>query len=264
MISPGWIGLAFMAIPVVVLGLILAVARLGQVKTLTVAVVRMAGQFTLLGFVLTWIFRAENPWITLGVTLLMLVASASTVARRQARGGWSLRAESSLTMGISLALVMAVAVRLSLRLEPWYAPRVFLPLTGMVLGNSVSAVALASERFASELRSGRDEVELRLALGAPARQAASPALRAAVRAGLTPILNNMMVAGIVSIPGMTTGQLLAGADVGSALRYQIMIYLAITATVGLSTVGLLALRFRRYFTRADQLRLDAFEADRAG
>jgi putative ABC transport system permease protein len=81
-----------------------------------------------------------------------------------------------------------------------------------------------------------------------------PAMRAAVRAGLTPIINNMMIAGIVAIPGMTTGQILAGADVLDAVRYQVLIYMGITATATLSTLILLAIRLRRHFTPAHQLR----------
>src|SRR5690606_8868152 len=129
-------------------------------------------------------------------------------------------------------------------------------LLGMVLGNSVNAVALAVERLESELRADQDRVELRLALGATARRAAHPALRAAIGAGLTPVINGMMIAGIVAIPGMTTGQILAGADVGVALRYQVLIYFGIAGTVGLSTLMLLAIRLRRYFTPHDQLRRD--------
>ena len=120
-------------------------------------------------------------------------------------------------------------------------------------------VALAAERFESDLKADRDLVELRLSLGATARQAATPALRSSISAGLSPIINNMMIAGIVAIPGMTTGQLLAGADVGEAIRYQILIYLGIGATVTLSVLILLAIRLRRYFTPAHQLRREALD-----
>ena len=120
-------------------------------------------------------------------------------------------------------------------------------------------MALAAERFASDLKADRDLVELRLSLGATSRQAATPALRSAVRAGLSPILNNMAIAGIVAIPGMTTGQLLAGADVGQAIRYQILLYLAIAATVAISVLILLRIRLGRHFTASHQLRRDALE-----
>ncbi len=154
---------------------------------------------------------------------------------------------------------MAVSIRLALRVEPWYDARTVLPMLGMILGNAVAAVSLAAERFDADLRADRDLVELRLALGASAWQAATPALRSAVAAGLAPILNNMTLAGIVAIPGMTTGQLLAGADVGQAIRYQILLYLAIAANVVVGLLILLTLRFRRAFTAAHQLRRDAFD-----
>jgi len=125
----------------------------------------------------------------------------------------------------------------------------------MLLGNSVNGVALAAERLDSELRQNRDLVEKRLALGATSRQAAHEALQAAMRAALTPTINGMMIAGIVAIPGMMTGQLLQGADPTIALRYQILIYLGISGTVCLSSLLLLSLRLRHYFTPHDQLRV---------
>jgi putative ABC transport system permease protein len=162
-------------------------------------------------------------------------------------------------MAIGVVTVMAVAIRLTLRLEPWYEPTLVIPLLGMVLGNSVNAVALAAERLENDLRAERDRVELRLALGATSRQAALPALRAAIRAGLSPVVNNMMIAGIVAIPGMSTGQILAGVEVGVALRYQVLVYLGIMGTVGISTLLLLVLRLRRYFTAAHQLRIERLQ-----
>ncbi len=92
-----------------------------------------------------------------------------------------------------------------------------------------------------------------------AAQAAKPAIQAAVKAGLTPAINSMMIAGLVAVPGMMAGQVLVGADVSTALRYQILVYLAISGTSGLSTLILLRIRLRRYFTPADQLRADWLE-----
>jgi putative ABC transport system permease protein len=238
---------------------VLAWARLGQVRPLAIATARLVVQLSLLGYVLRWVFTHEGPVLIGAIALLMLVASAHTVGARQGRSAWTLRAEAFVTMGIGVALVMAVATRLALAVEPWYDARTVLPLLGMVLGNSVNGVALAAERLASELRAERDRVELRLALGATARQAAQPALQAAIRAALTPTIHGMMIAGIVAIPGMSTGQILAGVDVGTALRYQVLIYFAIAGTVAISTLLLLAVRLRRYFTAAHQLRQDLLD-----
>ncbi|MBX6312243.1 MAG: iron export ABC transporter permease subunit FetB [Isosphaeraceae bacterium] len=260
--GPTWVGLAWASLPVLGVLVVLAARGLGQVRPLTIALMRLVVQLWLLGMVLGWVFEVRNPWLIGAIALGMLAASAHAVASRQVRDTWGLRLEAFGSIVIGSAIVMAVTLRLALRLEPWYEPRTVVPLLGMVLGNSVSGVALAAERLESELRAERDRVELRLALGATARQAALPALRAAVRAALTPTINNMMIAGIVSIPGMMTGQLLAGADVATALRYQILVYLAIEGTVGISTLILLWLRLRRYFTAAHQLRAEAL--DQAG
>ena len=256
MTSPSVAGLIYSAVPVAVAMAILAVRRLGQVRPLLVAIVRLVVQLTLLGFVLEWLFTTRSPWSVGAIALVMLLASAHTVGSRLKGGGWTLRLEAFATMGVGMVLVMAVSLRLGLRVAPWYEPKVVIPLLGMILGNSVTGVALAAERLESDLRAERDRVELRLALGASSRQAALPALRSAVRAALTPPINNMMIAGIVAIPGMTTGQLLAGARVQEAIRYQILIYLGITGTVAISTLALLAVRLRTYFTPAMQLRVE--------
>lgn len=256
MTAPDWPGLAWASLPMLACIGLLAWLRLGQVAPMAVAVTRLVVQLWLLGVVLKAIFSTDSPGIVLLTASVMLAVAAHTVGARQARSRWQIRLESLAAMGLGIAVPMAVSVALALRLRPWYSPSTFLPLFGMILGNSVTGVSLAAERFASDLKADRDLVEQRLALGATARQAATPALRAAVRASLTPVLNNMMIAGIVAIPGMTTGQLLAGADVLDAVRYQVLVYLGITSTVALSTLILLAIRLRRHFTPAHQLRED--------
>ncbi len=252
--GPDWIGLAWAALPLLACLGLLAWQGLGQVRPLAVATTRLVLQMMLLALVLRAIVAANNPWLVLAIALMMLATAAHTVGARQARRKWEIRVEAFGAMLAGTVVVMAVSIRLSLEIRPWYDALTVIPMLGMILGNSVTAVALAAERFESDLKADRDLVELRLALGATTRQAATPALRSAVSAGLSPIVNNMTIAGIVAIPGMTTGQLLAGADVGQAIRYQILLYLAIAATVTISVLILLAVRLRRCFTAAHQLR----------
>jgi putative ABC transport system permease protein len=252
--SATWPGLALAALPLAVALVVLAVTRLGQVRPLIVSAARMVVQLLLLGVVLKGIIEARNPWVVAAAALVMLLTSAHAVGGRVKGSGWPLKAEAFVAMAVGSLVIIAVATRAALAVEPWFRPEVVVPLLGMLLGNSVQGVALAAERLDGELRSNRDEVELRLALGATTAQAAHPALRAAVRAALTPTINGMAIAGVVAIPGMMTGQILAGADVAFALRYQILIYLGIAATVAFSTLILLRLRLRRYFTPAQQLR----------
>lgn len=253
---PTWIGLVWASVPILASVVVLFILKLGQVRPLLISLARMIVQLLLLGVVLEWLFRGRHPAIVGGIALVMLVISAHTVGSRLKGSGWALRLESFVGLAVGLVIVLAISIRLSLHAEPWYEPRVVVPLLGMVLGNSVTGVALAVERFESDLRADRDRVELRLALGASSWRASTPAMRAAVRSALTPIVNSMMIAGIVAIPGMTTGQLLVGAAVNDAIRYQIMIYLSISGMVAISTLSLLMVRLRHYFTPHDQLRID--------
>jgi putative ABC transport system permease protein len=257
--GPDWIGLAWAGLPLAGCMLLLAWQRLGQVRSIAVSTTRLVVQMMLLAVVLRAIIAANQPALVLTIALAMLAVAAHTVGARQKQGRWLIRVEAFGAMMVGAALVMAVSIRLSLGVHPWYDAQTVIPMLGMILGNSVNAVSLAAERFASDLKADRDLVELRLTLGATARQAATPALRSAVSAGLSPILNNMAIAGIVAIPGMTTGQLLAGADVGEAIRYQILIYLAIASTVAISVLILLAIRLRRYFTPSHQLRRESLD-----
>ncbi|WP_435010970.1 ABC transporter permease [Tundrisphaera lichenicola] len=257
--GPDWIGLVWAGLPLVGCMILLAWQRLGQVRSMAISTTRLVVQMMLLAVVLRAIIAANQPALVLSIALAMLAVAAHTVGARQARGRWEIRVQAFGAMLVGAALVMAVSIRLSLGVQPWYDAQTVIPMLGMILGNSVTAVSLAAERFASDLRADRDLVELRLALGATPRQAATPALRSAVSAGLSPILNNMAIAGIVAIPGMTTGQLLAGADVGQAIRYQILLYLEIASTVAISVLILLAIRLSRHFTPAQQLRRETLE-----
>jgi len=254
--GPSWVGLLWSAVPLVVAWLLLAWFRLGQTTAMAVAIARLVAQMMLLAVVLGGIVAADSPVLVLGVASIMLATAAHAVGARRPspQGRWMLRVEAFGSLLIGSTIVMAVATRLSLHVTPWYDPRTVLPMLGMVLGNTVSAISLAVERFDADLRTDSDLIELRLSLGATARQAALPSLRAAVAAALSPILNNISLAGIVAIPGMTTGQLLAGADVGQAIRYQILLYLGIAATVTFGVLILLAVRFRHAFTADHQLR----------
>ncbi len=259
MMGPSWDGLAILALPVLAGMGLLALRGLGQVRPLAVSIARMVSQLVALGVVLRWLFDSDNPWLVSGVVLLMLLISSHAVVSRQTRPSGSLRVEAFLALTLGVFVVMSLALKAALHVDHWYDPTVVLPLLGMMLGGSVNALALAIERLDGEIRADRDRIEWRLALGASARQAARPALRSAIAAGLTPVINGMTIAGLVTIPGMMSGQLLGGADVGVALRFQILVYLGIAGTASISTLALLHRRLRRYFNTAEQLQLEHLE-----
>jgi putative ABC transport system permease protein len=129
-----------------------------------------------------------------------------------------------------------------------------IPIAGMILGNSLNGVSLALDRMYGEVRARASEVEVRLCLGYSTWEAARPHVRAALRAGMTPTINALMVVGLVSLPGMMTGQILAGADPLTAVRYQIVVMLMIAGAVTIGSLLMVGLSFRRLFTAEDALR----------
>ena len=139
-----------------------------------------------------------------------------------------------------------------MRVRPWYTPQYAIPLLGMILGNTLNGVSLGLDRLGSELVGKRDQVEGLLALGATRWEAARPLVQQAVKTGLIPTINAMMVVGIVSLPGMMTGQLLAGTSPVEAVKYQIVIMFLIASGTALGTVLVVLLSFRRLFNEDHQ------------
>ena len=216
--------------------------------------IRTVVQLALVGYALAWVF-ALNRWpLVLAVLAVMLLVAAWTAAGRQEERSPRLLGVMTLALlsgsGLTLVYVSGVVVRV----DPWYNPRYLIPLFGMIIGNAMNAAALAAERLHGEMETRRGEVEAYLALGADPARAAREPLRRALRASLIPTINGLMVVGIVSLPGMMTGQILAGSDPLLAVRYQVVVMFMLASAVALS--AFLVLRWMRdeYFTPAQQLR----------
>jgi len=185
--------------------------------------------------------------------LVGLVLEAVFAASRRAQFSYpGIVLTSVISIGASAWLMTGLALAAIITPDPWYEPRYAIPLIGMILGNTLNGISIGLDRLGGELTSRRDEVEARLALGADRWEAALPLVRQAIRAGMIPILNAMMVAGIVSLPGMMTGQLLAGADPIEAVKYQIVIMFLIGAGTSLGTIGVVLLSHRRLFSADHQ------------
>jgi putative ABC transport system permease protein len=157
-------------------------------------------------------------------------------------------ADSVLSIWVSSWLVGAVGLFVVIRIHPWYEPQYAIPILGMVLGNTLTGVSLGVERMTEALTARRERVEMALALGATRWEAAQEPARQAVLAGMIPTLNQMAVVGVVSLPGMMTGQVLAGQSPLQAVRYQIVIMFLIAASSALGTVGAVLLTYRRLFS----------------
>ncbi|MEE9964757.1 MAG: iron export ABC transporter permease subunit FetB [Propionicimonas sp.] len=230
--------------------------RLGLGKDILIAAVRMVVQLLLVGLILGWVFTLQDPWLVLGIGLIMTFLAAHAASRRPKRFYPTLLLDSFVSILVSSFLLSGLVLNGILFVQPWYAPQYLVPILGMVLGNSLTGVSLSVDRFIATLDSGRGQIEGMLAVGATRREAALPALREALRAGMIPTLNSMAVMGIVSLPGMMTGQILAGASPESAVRYQIVIMFVIAASTALGCLLSLEFAYRRIFDVRHRLRLE--------
>jgi putative ABC transport system permease protein len=234
--------------------------RLGLERSLAIAAARMVVQLALIGYVLKFIFAQTSPAWTLLLALAMVaVAGAEVLGRQQRRltgpAAYALGTGTLLFVGLS-ATVFAVAGVIGP--EPWYAPRYVLPILGMVLGNALTGVALVLDTVSQAVVRERPAIEARLALGATRLEALDEVLKRALRTGTMPILNAMAASGVVSLPGMMTGQILAGLDPVEAAKYQIMIMFLIAGATGLSVVlagfgAVVLLTDERHRLRLDRL-----------
>ena len=241
---------------VLVSGAVSAALRLNMGRKLALASVRTVVQLLLIGFVLHRVFQINTLPALLPVILLMLLAAAHTAAGRPARTYSGMGPLAFGTMTVTSLAVTVTATGLIIGVEPWFRPAYLIPLLGMVLGNTMNGVSLATDHFLETLSERRHEVEMELALGATRWEAARRPVAESVRRGMIPIINSMMVVGVVSLPGMMTGQILAGTDPAVAVRYQIMIMFMIAAGASLGSMGMVLLSYARLFSPKHRLLRD--------
>ena len=249
-----WWDLAISLCLVVIVLLVVIWQRLGMEKTLTIGTLRTLAQLSIVGQVLAWVFRSGVWYWTLLFLTVMAAVAVHTAGMRQKKKLPGLAAIMAIAIAGGSFFVLAIVIALVIRPARWYDPQYVIPLAGMILGNSMTAAALAVERLTSELRARRLEIEAALSLGATSREAGQSAVRAAVNAALLPTVNAMMVVGIVQLPGMMTGQILAGNAPEQAVRYQIVVMFMIAAAAALTSVSATLLAHRALFTPAHQLR----------
>jgi putative ABC transport system permease protein len=221
--------LALAFIPVAIVLFIMFRWSLGAGKG-AIAIARMVLQLLFIGYLLNWVFSVDSSLIVIGLLCFMLLV-ASWIAMRPLENwhlenfGWAL-----LAIFIAGSSILALITTLVLKVEPWYAPRQVIPLAGMIFASAMNTVSIAAERFAAEQARGEN-------IGTARHQA--------YQAGLIPLLNSLLAVGLVSLPGMMTGQILSGVSPLLAVRYQIMVMCMLTGASGIAAAIYLALASRQ-------------------
>lgn len=235
--------------------------RLNLQRQVLWAAVRTVVQLLLVGHILRIVFAHAAPWLTaLVVAVMMALAAREVAARPRARltgrgNGWV----GAMAVAGTTVITVLFILNTALRPEPWYDPRYTIALIGIVLGSVLNAASLALDGVLSGARREKLAIEARLALGGTVREAFSSLLRESVRRGIVPSINQMSAAGIITLPGIMTGQIIAGMDPIEAAKYQILLMFLLCGASGMAAIAAAYGAMRRLTDERGRLRLDRLQ-----
>jgi putative ABC transport system permease protein len=219
-------------------------------RDIVIATVRSAIQLTLVGYAIKLVFDVDSIWLVLAMLAVMVLFGALT-ARRRARAVPDAFRALLVALSAAAAGTLGLVVALGI-FEP--TPRNLVPVGGMVIGNSMTASAVALNRLGDEVADSRARIEATLALGATAREAALPIVRRALRSGMIALVDSTKTTGLIFFPGTMVGMLLAGASPTDAVRLQLILLYVLLGSVAVAALLATTLAYRNFFTAAQQLR----------
>ncbi|MCA9529237.1 MAG: ABC transporter permease [Myxococcales bacterium] len=234
--------------------------RLGLGRSIAVATARMVVQLALAGLYLRYLFAWNLPWLNLGWLLLMITAAALSACRNSELAWRTMLGPTFVATAVPALLVVTYVNAVVLRLDQVFEARYLVVIGGMLLGNTMSGNIIALTHFFHSAKADAGGYHFRLACGATRTEALRPLYREATRRAMRPFLATMMTLGIVSLPGMMTGQMLAGASPVDAIKYQMVIMFAIFTVLTTGVVLSLRLGSAVGFDRRGRVRGSIFEA----
>ncbi|MBW6515040.1 MAG: iron export ABC transporter permease subunit FetB [Candidatus Cloacimonetes bacterium] len=239
-----------------IVAIIALVNKLGITKSVLLGTVRSFAQLTIMGYVLEWIFDLQKWYFTvLMISIMITFATYDSYKRIDFRPSKTFFCCLS-SMVVGTALPLAFMFYIVLQITPWYNPQYVIPISAMVISNTMTAISICLNTFGSELRLRRHEVEAKLSLGAKKGQSLEVIRKSAIKAGLIPTINALMVLGIVKLPGMMTGQILGGVAPIESVKYQLLIMYMISSAAAISLFLLVFLVEKGVFNNREQLRYE--------
>jgi putative ABC transport system permease protein len=228
--------------------------RLDRGREVIIACLRMTLQLMLMGYVLVYLFANPSPWLTVLVLGVMeLFAFFTIINRFKGKMRLSLKLVAGLSLGVGTLSCIVYFLLVVVQVAPWYDPQYVIPLAGMFIGNSMTGVALAVRSLLEGMATNKAVIEEALMLGAEPKMAVQNVINSTLEAAILPTINSMAGMGIVFLPGMMTGQILAGLSPTTAISYQIAIMLGILGSVAVAVIMTLLLGYRTFFNREKQL-----------
>ncbi|MDR4507092.1 MAG: iron export ABC transporter permease subunit FetB [Candidatus Brocadiaceae bacterium] len=257
-----WVRLGLGILFIIILLSISLYETLQLEKSILTGTLRASLQLILVGYLINVIFNHKEWYFVLLILMIMLLVASRTLIKRlknPIRGTYVYALVAvSLASLLSLILIFKVIIAIPV----WYEPQYLIPIAGMIIAGGMNGAALAGERYRSEMELRLPEMEMLLSLGYESRKASRRPRQQALTAALIPSLNNMMVMGIVHLPGMMTGQIVAGSNPVTAVKYQIVIVLSLAATVSLASWIFLSLLDKKFFTPNHQIRYELIRTRR--
>ncbi len=239
---------------VIILILIVRMRGIAREKQILLSTVRITVQLVLVGYLLVYLFDNINPFFTIGVVIIMEVFAVYNIFKRaKYRLSKRLKRAVAISMTIGTLNCLFYFLLVVLRVNPWYNPRYFIPIAGMIIGNSMTGVSVGVNQLVDGMQTKKHLVESALMLGASPKIAAKDIVNSAFDSAILPTINSMLGMGIVFLPGMMTGQILSGTSPLTAIEYQIAIMLSILGSVALTVVIFVQLGYKSFFNSEDQL-----------
>lgn len=224
-------------------------------KLILIATARMSIQLMLMGFILMYVFDHPSWWLT---TLLLVVMIAFAIYNATYSTKLAMSKELKRLMAICIIsgfiFTAVIFLFIVLQVEPWFNPQYCIPISGMIIGNSMTGIALGANSLCSGIRENRIKIENSLMLGSSVMMATREIVNDAYDRAILPTMNNMLTMGIVSLPGMMTGQILSGTFPMTAIKYQIGIMLAILGCTALTVILFVSFGYKTFFTKHASLR----------
>ena len=234
------------------------VFRLRLHRQIAIAAARMVVQLVMIGYVLKFVFALNSPIATAVIVMLIVLVAAREVAARPDRS--LIHGQNYLIGLVSVAgaatLASVFALITAIRPDPWFDPHYAIPLVGIILGSVLNAGSIALDVVLSGVEAAQPGIEARLMLGHSYGSAMASLIRGSIRRGMLPIINQMSAAGIITLPGIMTGQILAGLDPIEAVKYQILLMFLLSGASGLVAVAVAYAAAWRLTDDRQRLRLD--------
>lgn len=254
-----WLNLSLGYFLVLIPVFVLLRYQTGLVRDFLIAVLRMTLQLVFLGFYLEFMFALNNPWINLLWLLIMTAIAAQTISDRASLNFRLFIVPVFLSLFFTVVLIDAFFLGLVIRLDNLFEVRYLIPVSGMILGNCMRTNIVALQAFYGDLERDRLIYRFALANGATRHEALLPYMKKALALSFNPAIATLAVMGLISIPGMMTGQILGGSSPAGAIKYQIMIVLAIYVTSVLSIYLSILFANHRVFDRFDTLQTEVLK-----